>query len=332
MVVDQTNNRSVQENRRLRKEYFGTDGIRGGVNRTPMTTVVLHSLGVALGGHLKSHFSQKRLCVVMGMDTRRSCKMLGAAFSAGLCAMGVDVVDLGVLPTPAVAWWVKRQEAVAGVMISASHNPAADNGVKIFDHRGWKLADDVEIALEQRMKSCLVGEMAWCAPEDVGTIIAQDDAALRYMKSLLGLLETEHPLAGKRIVLDAAHGAGYAIAPQLFRRLGAEVIAMHITPDGLNINHKAGSLHPEMLRAQVLAHQAHVGLALDGDADRLIVVDERGEVLDGDHLMMMSAFVLQQKKALPGDVVVATVMSNLGLERALSARGIRLERTPVGDR
>ncbi|MCB9641357.1 MAG: phosphoglucosamine mutase [Myxococcales bacterium] len=312
------------------KQFFGTDGIRGVVNKAPMTTAVAHATGIALVHWLRKQ--QAPLRVVVGRDTRRSGSMIEAALAAGAASMGADVSLKGVLPTPAVAWLTCNEEAGAGVMISASHNPFQDNGIKLFDGKGFKLSDEVELGLEDVMKRALAGEIELPGAEEVGEITFEQGAAKRFVEQLRSAWSLEQDLSGMRVVLDAANGAGSWVGPAILEALGAEVFAIHDQPDGLNINEDCGSLSPQVLQDAVKEHGAQVGLALDGDADRLIVVDETGTVLDGDHLMMMAAIRLSRRHALPGQVLVTTVMSNLGLERALKKHGIRIERTPVGDR
>ncbi len=312
------------------KQFFGTDGIRGVVNQPPMTTTIAHAAGVALVEWLRS--CKAPLRVVIGRDTRRSGPMLEAAFAAGAAAMGAEISFVGVLPTPAVAWLTCAEGAGAGVMISASHNPYQDNGIKIFDAQGHKLSDEVEIRLESAMQRVLTGEMIFPNAETIGDIRVEQGASERFVAHLRSAWTLERGLSGVRVVVDTANGAASWVGPALFEALGAEVVALHDQPNGCNINEGCGSLAPHILQDAVRSHRAQVGLALDGDADRLIVVDETGAVLDGDHLMMMAAIHLSRRGALGGEVLVTTVMSNLGLERALKKHGIRMERTPVGDR
>jgi phosphoglucosamine mutase len=312
------------------KQFFGTDGIRGVVNQMPMMTTVAHAAGVALVEWLRS--CKAPLRVVIGRDTRRSGPMLEAAFAAGAASMGADISLKGVLPTPAVAWLTCIEGAGAGVMISASHNPYQDNGIKIFDAQGQKLSDEVELHLESAMQRVLAGEMSFPDAESIGDISTEQGAAKRFVTHLQSAWTLERSLRGVRVVVDAAHGAASWVGPALFEALEAEVVAIHDQPNGRNINEGCGSLSPQVLQDAVRSHRAQIGIALDGDADRLIVVDETGAVLDGDHLMMMAAIHLSRRGALGGKVLVTTVMSNIGLERALKKHDIRMERTPVGDR
>ncbi len=299
---------------------FGTDGIRGVANAdlTPeLAFRVGRAAGAVLGGQVP---------VVIGRDTRVSGPMLEAALAAGLCSVGVSVALAGILPTPAVAYLARAQQR-SGVVVSASHNPVEDNGIKLFGADGFKLPDAVEERIE-----------AWVARDDLprptgmelGTVVPLPDAEDRYLRYLLGLAGGR--LDGVRVVVDCAYGAAVRVAPQLWQALGAIVIPLHAVPDGARINVGCGSTHLAPLQAAVRAHGADVGFAHDGDADRVLAVDERGEVVDGDALMGICALDRCARGLLPGAVVVATVMSNAGLEDALHAAGVRLERTRVGDR
>jgi phosphoglucosamine mutase len=299
---------------------FGTDGIRGVAN-ADLTPELAFRVGRAAGAVLGGQGP-----VVIGRDTRVSGPMLEAALAAGLCSVGVSVALGGILPTPAVAYLARAQRC-SGVVVSASHNPVEDNGIKLFGADGFKLPDAVEDRIE-----------AWLARDDLprptgtrlGTVAPFPDAADRYLRYLLGLARGR--LDGLRVLVDCAYGAAVRLAPQLWQALGASVIALHDVPDGGRINVACGSTHLEPLQAAVRTHGADVGFAHDGDADRVLAVDERGEVVDGDALMGICALDRHARGLLPGDVVVATVMSNAGLEDALRAAGVRLERTRVGDR
>jgi phosphoglucosamine mutase len=256
--------------------------------------------------------------------------MFEAALLAGITSTGADVILLGPLPTPGIAFLTTSMRADAGIVLSASHNPFEDNGLKVFGHDGFKLPDEVEMDLERMMDSPAAMKVA--RGHDLGRAKRVDDAMGRYVTHLKTMLRAEYDLSGLRIVVDCANGAAYRAAPTLLSELGATVFAIGVTPDGTNINDGCGSLHPEKAAAAVKSHGAHLGIALDGDADRLILIDERGDVVDGDAVMALAALDLKEHGLLRGDTVVATVMSNLGLEHALSRAGIRLERTAVGDR
>lgn len=308
---------------------FGTDGVRGVANRA-LSPEFVTALGRAAARVLEG-----RVCAI-GRDTRRSGPMLTSALAAGLAAEGVDVVDLGVVPTPAVAHW-SRQYGRPGAVISASHNPFADNGVKFFAPGGRKLTDDAQSAIEAELDSLLDDRAGSDRPdvpvgEEVGTLRRSVDGADNYIDHLVDDLLEGRRLGGLSIVVDAANGAASTFAADVFGRLGATVTVINASPDGMNINDGCGSTHPEALRRAVVDRRARLGLALDGDADRLVAVDERGELVDGDALMALFALDLAARGRLGGNRIVATVMSNLGLERALGAAGIGLVRCPVGDR
>jgi len=308
------------------RRLFGTDGIRGEANVHPMTPEVALRVGMAVA----AHFGRSGRMLV-GKDTRRSGYLLESALASGACAMGADVMFVGPLPTPGIAYLTRSMRASAGVVISASHNPFEDNGIKLFGADGYKLVDEVEADLERRMEhGDFEGERA--RGEDIGAAVRIDDAAGRYITHLKQAFACEGDLQGLRIVVDCAHGAAYRVAPAVFSELGAEVIARGVTPNGVNINDGCGATHPQALCEWVKESGADLGIALDGDADRVIFADERGEIVDGDAIMAMCARDLHQRQALQGGAVVATVMSNLGLERALAEVGISLLRTAVGDR
>ena len=311
------------------RRLFGTDGVRGTANQYPMTCEVALALGRAVAYQARRGSHRHR--IVIGKDTRLSGYMIEMAFASGVCSMGVDALLVGPMPTPGVAFLTQNMRADAGVVISASHNPYLDNGIKIFARDGFKLPDDKELELEQLMEDERVGKVRPTASA-VGKAFRIDDAMGRYIVSLKQVVPSHVDLSGMRVVVDCAHGAAYKVAPTVLGELGAQVFAQGISPDGRNINRRCGALHPETLASAVLKHRADVGLALDGDADRLIVVDDRGEVVDGDALLAMGAQDLLAAGALRGKTVVATVMSNLALDRQLEAWGAKLVRTQVGDR
>ncbi|HVM23023.1 MAG TPA: phosphoglucosamine mutase [Sphingomicrobium sp.] len=310
----------------MTRKFFGTDGIRGTTNTEPMTAQTALCVGMAAGAHFLRGDHRHR--VVIGKDTRLSGYMMESAMVAGFTSVGMDVVLLGPMPTPAVAMLTRSMRADLGVMISASHNPFADNGIKLFGPDGYKLSDEDEAAIEQRLE-----QGPRLAPADqIGRARRIDDARGRYIHFAKSTFPEHRRLDGLKVVVDCANGAAYHVAPEALWELGAEVIPLGVTPDGLNINDGCGSTHPGMLQETVVASGADIGLALDGDADRLIVVDEKGEIVDGDQLMALIALGLHKRGELRGGAVVATVMSNLGLERKLSEAGLSLTRTKVGDR
>lgn len=311
------------------RKLFGTDGIRGQANVAPMTPELALRLGravtlVARRGHVRPPR------IVIGKDTRLSGYMLETAMASGICAMGGQVLLCGPIPTPAVANITQSMRADAGVVISASHNPFDDNGIKLFGPDGFKLPDDEELAIEKLLEDgCLdIGP--------TGRLIGQakriDDAAGRYVVYIKNTFPRHLSLDGIKVAVDAANGAAYKVAPTVFAELGATVSACGVKPNGTNINRSCGALHPEHVAREVLRHGAHIGVALDGDADRVIIVDERGQVVDGDAIMALCATRMLKCDKLPKRTVVATIMSNLGLERALETMGGAVHRTPVGDR
>jgi phosphoglucosamine mutase len=308
------------------RKYFGTDGIRGRTNVAPMTADVAMRVGQAAGAYFLRGDHRHR--VVIGKDTRLSGYMMESAMVAGFTSVGMDVVLLGPMPTPAVAMLTKELRADLGVMISASHNPFFDNGIKLFGPDGYKLSDKAEATIEQLMESKL--ELI-DAPK-IGRAKRIDDARGRYIHFAKSTFPDHLRLDGLKVVIDCANGAAYQVAPDALWELGAEVIALGTSPNGTNINDGCGSTSPEVLRETVVASGADLGLALDGDADRLIVVDEQGAMVDGDQLMALIALSQQQRGTLRGGSIVATVMSNLGLERKLGEHGIEMHRTAVGDR
>jgi phosphoglucosamine mutase len=310
------------------RKLFGTDGIRGTANRPPMTAEMALRLGLAAGGHFTRGDHRHR--VVIGKDTRLSGYMLEPALTAGFVAMGMDVLLLSPLPTPGVALLTRSLRADIGVMISASHNPYQDNGIKLFGPDGYKLSDAIELAIEERMLSG--SDEGLAAPDLLGRAVRMEGARERYIEALKATLPKGMTLSGLRIVIDCANGAAYSVAPKVLWELGAEVIQIGTQPDGFNINAACGSTAPEAMQKAVLEHGAHVGVALDGDADRLVLADERGQLIDGDQLLALLANHWQAEGMLRGGGVVATAMSNLGLERHLQSRGLTLHRTQVGDR
>ena len=310
----------------MSRKFFGTDGIRGRVNDAPMTAEIAMRVGQAAGAHFLRGDHRHR--VVIGKDTRLSGYMMESAMVAGFTSVGMDVVLLGPMPTPAVAMLTRSMRADLGVMISASHNPFVDNGIKLFGPDGYKLSDEAERSIERR----LAKEPKLAKADMVGRAKRIDDARGRYVHFAKSTLPDQLCLDGLKIVIDCANGAAYHVAPDALWELGADVIPLGVAPNGTNINHQCGSTHPQMLQQTVVASGADIGLALDGDADRLIVVDETGKVIDGDQLMALIAIEHKRRGLLRGKAVVATVMSNLGLERRLNKEKIELVRTQVGDR
>jgi phosphoglucosamine mutase len=311
-----------------KRRLFGTDGIRGKANVDPMTAGTALRLGQAAG--LLFTRGEHRHRVVIGKDTRLSGYMIEPALTAGFIGAGMDVTLLGPLPTPAVAMLTRSLRADLGVMISASHNPFEDNGIKLFGPDGTKLSDEVELAIEGLMDQGFADRLA--KPHRLGRAARLEDAAGRYIEAAKSSFPRGQRLDGLRVVLDCAHGAAYKVAPTVLWELGATVIAVGTSPDGLNINKGCGSTVPEYLCAQVAEHGANLGIALDGDADRLILSDENGDLVDGDQILALIASSWHRTGILRGDGVVATVMSNLGLERHLAGMGLELHRTKVGDR
>ena len=310
----------------MTRKFFGTDGIRGTTNAEPMTAETALRVGMAAGAHFMRGDHRHR--VVIGKDTRLSGYMMESAMVAGFTSVGMDVVLLGPMPTPAVAMLTRSMRADLGVMISASHNPFADNGIKLFGPDGYKLSDDVEQAIEKRLDKA----PKLAKSELIGRARRIDDARGRYVQFVKDTFPEHLRLDGLKVVVDCANGAAYHVAPDALWELGAEVVPLGVTPNGININADCGSTHPQVMQETVVASGAHIGLALDGDADRLIVCDERGQLVDGDQLMALIALGLKRRGELNGDKVVATVMSNLGLERKLGDSGLELLRTKVGDR
>jgi phosphoglucosamine mutase len=310
----------------MARRYFGTDGIRGRTNEAPMTAELAMRVGQAAGAHFLRGDHRHR--VVIGKDTRLSGYMMESALVAGFTSVGMDVILFGPIPTPAVALLTHAMRADIGVMISASHNPYQDNGIKLFGPDGYKLSDEDEAAIE----AALDKPPRLAAPEAIGRAQRIEDARGRYIHAVKSTFPDNRGLEGLRIVIDCAHGAAYNVAPAALWELGADVIAIGVSPDGTNVNDGVGSTAPEALQKKVLETRADIGIALDGDADRLIVVDERGSIVDGDQIMALIATSWQRRGLLKGGGIVATVMSNLGLERHLEAAGLTLCRTAVGDR
>jgi len=309
----------------MTRRYFGTDGIRGAVGIPPITPDVVLRLGHAVGRVLRR--SEDRPTVLIGKDTRISGYMLESALESGLNSAGVDVVLLGPLPTPGVAYLTRAQRSSLGVVISASHNPFQDNGIKFFSAQGAKLDDAWELAVEAMLDEA----PQWVDSASLGKSRRLDDAAGRYIEFCKSTFPSDLTLKGMRLVVDAAHGAAYHIAPKVFHELGAEVVVVGCAPDGLNINQGVGATHPELLRQTVLERQADLGIALDGDADRLQIVDHTGRLFNGDELLyLMADDRLSRGEPVPG--VVGTLMTNLAIELALRQRGVEVERAAVGDR
>ena len=311
------------------KQLFGTDGVRGVANVYPMTTEIAMQLGRAIAFIVKNRVRGNT--IVIGKDTRLSGYMLENALAAGICSMGVNVQLVGPLPTPGIAFITTSMRADAGVVISASHNPFQDNGIKIFSADGFKLPDEVEADIEDLIFSQKMAALRPVA-EEVGRASRIDDAAGRYIVALKNTFPKNYVLDDFHIVLDCAHGATYKVAPHVFAELGARVTCIGCEPDGTNINAGCGALHPEVMAARVQQLGADIGLALDGDGDRLIVCDEHGAIVDGDHIMAICASELLHRRKLKKKTLVATVMSNMGLEQAMAAMGGQMVRTQVGDR
>jgi phosphoglucosamine mutase len=310
----------------MARKYFGTDGIRGTTNVSTMTAAMAMKVGMAAGAHFARGDHRHR--VVIGKDTRLSGYMLENAMVAGFTSVGMDVVLVGPMPTPAVALLTQSMRADMGVMISASHNPYADNGIKLFGPDGYKLSDEDELAIE----ALIDGEVPLAPAANIGRARRVEDARGRYIHAAKSTFPGDLTLDGLKIVVDCANGAAYQVAPSALWELGAEVIAIGVTPNGKNINDGVGSTAPDTLCETVVASGAQIGIALDGDADRLIVADETGRVIDGDQLMALIAGGWARQGRLAGGGLVTTVMSNLGLERHLAAQGLGMVRTAVGDR
>lgn len=309
-----------------KRKYFGTDGVRGLANAFPMTPDIALKLGAAAGRHFRKDQKQHR--VVIGKDTRRSSYMFENALTAGFTSTGMDVYLLGPVPTPAVGVLTRSMRADVGVMISASHNSYLDNGIKFFGPEGFKLSDKVELEIEKLLDD----EIEYAASQNIGMAKRIDDALGRYMEFAKSAFPRKKLLNGLKVVVDCANGAAYKAAPIVLWELGAEVISIGVNPDGYNINKDCGSTHPQNAAKAVLEHNADVGICLDGDADRLILIDNKGNIADGDQLMGLIASQWSSKGKLANNTLVATVMSNMGLERYLNTLDIKLMRTNVGDR
>ncbi|MBI2986062.1 MAG: phosphoglucosamine mutase [Deltaproteobacteria bacterium] len=335
-----------------KRQLFGTDGIRGVANLEPMTSEMALKLGRAIANVLHEPIlnsanrsgtrrasssglaegqARHRYKILIGKDTRLSGYMLETALASGICSSGVDVLLVGPLPTPGVAFLTRSMRADAGVVISASHNPFQDNGIKFFSADGFKLPDAAEARMEEMISK---GETELHRPTatEIGKAFRISDAVGRYIVFLKNTFPRHLSLEGLRIVVDCGHGAAYRVAPEVLSELGAEVIPIGVHPDGENINRDCGSLHPEAARQALLEHHADLAVSLDGDGDRAIFIDEKGEVLDGDYVLAVCAREMQEKGSLKGEAVVATVMSNLGLDLALQGMGLKVVRTAVGDR
>ena len=310
------------------REFFGTDGIRGTANIWPMTAEIAVRAGMAAG--LQFIRGDHRHRVVVGKDTRLSGYMLEPALTAGFTSVGMDVILVGPMPTPAVAMLTRSLRADLGVVLSASHNHFTDNGIKLFGPDGYKLSDRIETEIEARMQSDMSGSLAESAA--LGRAMRLDDAPGRYIEAVKATFPSDRRLDSLKIVVDCANGAAYKVAPTVLWELEAEVIPLGVDPDGFNINQDCGSVHTDYMCEQVVAHGADLGIALDGDADRLIVADENGQLIDGDQLMAAISDYWAETGDLKGGGIVATVMSNLGLERHLATRGLELVRAQVGDR
>ena len=312
----------------MSRKYFGTDGIRGKANKFPMTPDIAMKVGMAVGASFQRGKHRHR--VVLGKDTRLSGYTIENAMVAGFCAAGMDVFQLGPIPTPAVAMLARSLRADLGVMISASHNPYYDNGIKLFGPDGYKLSDEIEARIEAMLDEEIDIKLA--DTDSLGRAKRVDGVHDRYIEFAKRTLPRSMSLSGLRIVVDCANGAGYKVAPQALWELGADVVTINNEPNGFNINQECGSTHPESLQKKVHEVRADIGIALDGDADRMVIVDENGSLVDGDQIMAMIAEAWNQSGRLAGGGIVATVMSNLGLERFLGDMGLSLQRTKVGDR
>ncbi len=313
----------------MTRRYFGTDGIRGKANKFPMTAETALRVGMAAGKHFRRGGDRRHL-VVIGKDTRLSGYMIEPALVAGFASVGMDVRLFGPLPTPGVAMMTRSLRADMGVMLSASHNSYQDNGIKLFGPDGQKLSDEVELEIERLMDNGLEDDLA--APERLGRVKRIDDAQARYIEIVKSTFPRGMTLSGLRIVVDCAHGAAYKVAPEVLYELGAEVFPIGVSPDGFNINDECGSTDPQLMASKVREYRADLGLALDGDADRVVIADEHGAIVDGDQILALVATSWRATGRLAKPGIVTTVMSNLALERYLKSQKIKMERTPVGDR
>jgi len=311
------------------RKLFGTDGVRGVANQDPMTSEMAMRIGRAAAHVFRD--SARRHRIVIGKDTRLSGYMIESALTAGLCSMGIDVLLVGPVPTPGIAFLTRSLRADAGVVISASHNPFEDNGIKFFGRDGFKLPDEVEKKMEDLIFSGAIDSVRPTASE-IGKAYRIDDAIGRYNEFVKSSVPRGMDLSGLRVIVDSANGAAYKIGPRILTELGADVISLYDQPNGMNINQGCGSLHPEVISRAVVANKAHIGIAFDGDADRVILCDEKGDVLDGDAVMAICALQMMKEGRLKQNTLVATVMSNLGLELAMKQAGGKLVRASVGDR
>ena len=322
------------------KKLFGTDGIRGCANVYPMTSEVALQVGAVtaqvlvekIEGQHRTTYPRPR--IILGKDTRVSSYMIEQAIASGICSAGADVLMVGPLPTPAIAFLIRSMRADAGIMVSASHNPYQDNGIKIFDHRGLKLTDKVEHLIERKVLEGLEKHQSLKKPssDHIGQAVRIDDAQGRYIENLKKAVPVNFQLDSYTLVVDCAHGAAYAIAPTLFKELGAKVIKKAVEPNGTNINESSGALHPRLAADAVLKHKAQIGISLDGDADRVILCDENGEILDGDQIMGICALELKAKNKLTKDTMIITPMSNRGFVKTMEKAGIKTIESAVGDR
>ncbi len=310
-------------------KLFGTDGIRGRANQSPMTGEMAFEIGRAAAYVLKKKHG--RNMILIGKDTRLSGYMLESALTSGMCSMGMDVVLVGPMPTPGIAFVTRSLRVDAGIVISASHNPYDDNGIKFFSSEGFKLPDSIEREIEDAVFSGRLKDIRPLGSE-IGKAHRVDDAAGRYIEYVKATFPKGMTLKGVKVVVDCANGASYKITPFVLDELGAEVIAINNKPDGKNINAGCGSTHPQAMQKEVLKHKAHIGIAHDGDGDRTIFCDEKGEIIDGDKIMAICAIDMKKEKRLKNNIVVTTVMSNLGFEIFLKKSGIKIVRTQVGDR
>lgn len=314
----------------MSRKYFGTDGIRGEANKE-LTIELVTNLGLALGYYLKKNsLDDKKPKVILGSDTRISGYMIRSALAAGLCSMGINVEFVGVLPTPGVSYLTRILKADAGIMISASHNPIKDNGIKIFSNLGYKLSDEIEFEIENYMDNKKLLEENMAFGDKLGRFTYVDDYMKMYRKFIVNTVHCK--FNSFKVVIDSANGAGYRVASKVFQNLGAEVIALNNTPNGKNINVNCGSTSPEQLCEAVKIFKADMGFAYDGDADRLIAVDEKGEILDGDIIVSLLALNLSKKEKLNSNKVVMTILTNMGVEKYLETKGITMLRSNVGDR
>jgi len=311
------------------RKFFGTDGVRGPANEEPMTAETALKIAMAAGRYFAPETGKQRPLAVIGKDTRLSGYMLEPAMVAGFTAIGMDVILVGPMPTPGVAMLTRSLRADLGVMLSASHNPFYDNGIKLFGPDGYKLSDEIEVCIEKLINN---QDKKRAGPSELGRAKRLDDAAGRYIEIAKGSFPKGLTLGGLKIVVDCANGAAYKLAPKVFFELGADVIPIGVEPDGFNINHHCGAIAPKSIQEAVLSNEADVGIALDGDADRLVLVDQLGNTVDGDQIMAAIATEWQSLGRLKSDNIVGTTMSNLGLEKYLKTKNLNLFRTEVGDR